>query len=300
MKLKLLVIPLLASLISLNANATSVLYKSFDNLVDESEHVIGGVVSDMQAKAYKNGEIYTVITFKDAYIVTDAGEVPTNRPIHIRYKGGEVIVRNKKGENVGVEGIHANGTPELNIGENVILFVNKNGIADMPIYGWEQGVFYVDGSGGINDARNLPVVGLDGADILVKKGNAIVSKNKTKYVSASELKSGNAELLESDGGKDVVIDNVQENAMAVQKLSSYNAIHISNFISMIQERKAARTGKGGIVKADNASLFKLPPVHSDKSSRAANGNKVIAPQATKGSNGTVAPLVQPKTNDKGE
>ncbi len=71
MKLKaLVVVAMIAAVHTFSAHATAVLYKNFDNLVDESDHVVGGTIVDTTSTKHQNGEIHTVVTLGKAFLVT--------------------------------------------------------------------------------------------------------------------------------------------------------------------------------------------------------------------------------------
>jgi hypothetical protein len=302
MKIRLVLMPVLAVILSINAHATTVLYKNFDNLVDGSDDVVGGSIASMVAKKHKNGEIYTVVTLTNAFIINETGKTTTNRPIKIRYKGGEVSLPGKSGATKGVEGLYLSGTPELAVGEQVILFISNNGTADMPIYGWEQGLFHIDGTQGVNDAKRLPVVALDGAHLVLKTPKGLVSKNKA-MPNRNAGKGTDAVLISSDGGADIVVNNEQANIAMLDKLSSYSAMHVSNFVSMIQERKAMKTGIATQTVRHPSALFTLPEVSSIQASAHINArNSLQSPLTTQGSvnKNPVKPTSRPKHNDIGE
>lgn len=302
MKIRLIAIPILALILSLNAHATTVPYKNFDSLVDESDNVVGGTVANMTSNKHKDGEIYTVVTLTDAFTITETGKTATNRPIKIRYKGGEVALPGKSGGDAGVEGLYVSGTPELAVGENVILFLSNNGIADMPIYGWGQGLFHIDGAEGINDAKRLPVVALDGAHLVLKTPNGLVSRNKA-MPNRKVGKGADAVLMNSDGGEDIVINNEQANVATLDKLSSYSAMHVSNFVSMIQERKAMKAGMVAKAVKRPAVLFTLPEVSGIQASAGMKaGNSRQTPLTTQGpvDEKPVKPISRPGRNDNGE
>lgn len=298
-----MVMAVLASTLSLHSHATTVLYKNFDNLVDESDHVVGGTVSNMKARYHRDGAIYTTIILTNAFVVSETGKTETTKPIKIRYKGGEVEVYGKNGEVPGVEGLRSHGTPELTLGEQVILFVKNNGIADMPIYGWGQGLFYIDESQGVNDAMHAPVVGLDGPHLVRKTSKGLSSNKRVMPNKNADKGPASAVLVSSDGGEDIVITNAQENDAALDKLSNYSAMHVSNFVSMIQERKAMKKNKTGKPEKDLSDLFTLPEVSSAQtkaSAKVSNSKDMPAAAHSSIDEIPVKPLSKPEHEDKGE
>lgn len=247
-------------------NATTVLYQDFNQLVDNSDHVVGGTVAKIESKQLgndkKGGDIFTVITLEEAYVVDASGKEQLRNKVKLRYKGGVVNLYDKDGKTViGEEGSLANGTPQFQVGEQVILFVSNNGVANMPFTGWGQGVFRVGADGGIRDVDHHPVVGLEGTDIVTETENGLMARGKPLEENrASALKAARPTLLESEGGEDTLVTSESIEEKHMRTLQQYLPMDVSNFISMIQERKAAQEAKG--IKsqraADRSSLFVLP------------------------------------------
>ncbi len=254
------------------AHATTVPYKNFDNLVDEAEHVVLGTISEMNVKKQK-GEIYTVITLKQASTIGSTGQTKTKKPIQIRYKGGALYQHGRNGQIIGVEGSMADGTPELSVGDRVILFISNNGIADMPIHGWGQGVFHIDEAEGVNDVDRTPVVGIDGANIVLKAQNGLLINGRS-VITKTLSNAATPVLLDSDGGADTLVTGEKETESANNKLASYSAMHVSNFVSMIQERKAMKTDRLMSSTESTSSLFTLPDITERNADASMTGRSV--------------------------
>jgi len=266
MKFLIVAVAVLASTLSLDVHATTVLYKNFENLVDESDHVVGGTVSSIKAKYHRDGEIYTTIILKSAFIISEKGKTLTRKPIKIRYLGGEVEEHGEHGEVIGGEGSHLSGTPALDLGEDVILFLSHNGRADMPIYGWGQGVFRIDESGGVHNATHAPVIGLDGPHFVhkISKGLSSNRRPRTKHTVAKGHITSIVTDLED--GEDISTSQESKNDLTRDHFSGYSAIDISSFVSMIQERKAitkkhkSKKHKTKKSKRHRSHLFTLPEI----------------------------------------
>lgn len=295
MKLKALVlVATIAAVHTFSAHATTVLYKNFDNLVDESDHVVGGTIVDTTSTKHQNGEIYTVVTLGNAFLVTDAGTNDTDRPVKIRFKGGSAPIFDDAGEQIGEEGVRAHGAPEFTVGKKVVLFVSHNGKAEMPIHGWKQGFFYINDYDEIVDADGNPIVGFDGADIVRGTLNGPVPDGKPP--AKNQAPKGKPTITDSDGGRDTILPE-QANARAKRLTANNVPVHVSNFLSMVQERKAIGRTIGGQAK-DPAGLFDLPTID-------ANANKHVRINDDLGTPG--APVNPPEPpasrsapNDKGE
>lgn len=292
----------------LTAQATTVLYKNFNNLVDESDHVVGGTVSKTVSKKERNGEIFTVVTLKDAYIVNEMGTINANKPVLIRMKGGDVPLYNAAGKQIGVEGVHAHGAPELFQGAKVILFISNNGRAEMPIYGWQQGVFYVNESGNVMDAENVPVVGLDGAHIVRGTPQGPVS-NGRRSIATRTSQGGAAAvptLIDSHGGKDTLLSTANDTRTVSPAISAV-PVHVSNFLSMIQERRRGiNQERTRTLSRDTADLFELPPIDhakANKSVRPDNArldSEMGSPNPSTGSEKLQPPRSRPTQDASGE
>lgn len=267
MKLKTLAVATLAAIYSLSAQATTVLYKNFEELVDDSDYIVGGTVAETKSTKHQNGEIFTVVTLQESFLVSEAGTDNANKPVKIRFKGGSVPVLDDNGESVGVEGVHAHGAPEFELGQKVILFVSNNGVADMPIYGWKQGLFYVNENDEITDADGLPVVGFDGANIVRGTANGPVSAGKPP--SKKRDPTGIPKIIDSDGGIDTILPNANASDVAKEKVANAVPVHVTNFLSMIQERRAIARNDKGVPPKNPNELFELPAIDF------ANANKHV-------------------------
>ena len=289
MKFK-LALALICTLFFCNANATTVLYQDFNQLIDNSQHVVVGKVKKVKVKkAKKDGEIYTTILLQNAYTVESGGPEPLNSTVKIRFKGGQIEIKDKNGKGIGTEGYELVGAPKLEEGDKVLLFVENNGVADMPIYGWGQGVFKIDDSESIKDVRNNPVVGFDGADIisntpegLMARGQLLSQENTVSSVQSSAQPS----IITTDGGEDTPITPVEQQTTKLKKSSSLLPIHSSNFVSMIQERKAINESKGLKIKGakqgkgfDKRSLTDVPEIEEFNFAEDAASSQVIEGKA---------------------
>jgi len=260
-----------------SAYATTVPYSNFDQLIEKSDHIVKGIVKDVRSKKHKEtGNFYTVVKLKRASIIDDTGEKRTWRLVKLRYEGGVVdIIEN--GQKVGEEGMTLSGTPEFVVGEEVIIFVRKNGRAKMPITGWQQGIFKISKTGTISNYSGLPVVGLQGSDVMLKTENGIVSSNAAsspvgRAVLSSKLEK--PELLYSEGGEDTLVSHrvatsFTQSAISEKKLNLLkraSPMSVSAFVAMIQKRKAHSSGASYRLSAKGSSdsaastndLFSLP------------------------------------------
>jgi hypothetical protein len=229
------------------ANATTVLYQNFNQLVDSSEHVVLGTVKNVVANKKNDGDIYTVITLQESSTVTTVGRTPLNRIVKIRIKGGTIEIKDKMGNVIGEETLLTHGVPEFSTGEKVVLFVSKNGVSDMPIVGWGQGVFRIDGKNSIRNVNNQPVVGLSGADLITLTDQGLMARGQylSQKTGSDRSTSEGIQLISSTGGADKLVTHratenaVSKKGVAVIRESNQIAFDKANFISMIQERLAS-------------------------------------------------------------
>ncbi len=279
MKLKgFIIVCMLGFFFTYTVQATTVAYKTFNELIDESQYVIGGIIEKINSKRYRNNQVFSVITIKNAYTITSTGIIPIERKVIIRYAGGEVRLLNKDGNAKGTEAVFAHGTPEFNQKDEVILFISHNGTASMPIYGWGQGVFRINKDGGVLAEDRAPVVAINGADIVTRNAEGLWARGKLLHRKNFHTKTTEQpSIIDSEGGSDLIesdqasqIDNdgiLDENSRLFQS----ETMDIHEFESMIQERKAetenAKIEKGfAPVEPDLSSLITLSDLNTDGSS----------------------------------
>jgi hypothetical protein len=115
---------------ALQAGATTIPYKSFADLVRESDAVVSARVANIESKYDKEKEIFTFVTLDQIETLSGSYAAPT---LTLRFRGGEV-------EN---DVLHIAGSPKFEPNENVIVFVHGNGRYMVPVVGWTQGVFRI-------------------------------------------------------------------------------------------------------------------------------------------------------------
>ena len=115
-----------------NAQATTVIPPSFDELVDQAQIIFQGTVTDTQSQWAGEGgnrRIVTYITFKvDEAIKGEPGATYT-----IRMLGGTV----------GDETMEVTDAPKFKVGDRDIVFVENNGSQFIPLVGIMHGRFRV-------------------------------------------------------------------------------------------------------------------------------------------------------------
>ncbi|GJQ57526.1 MAG: hypothetical protein D8M57_18935 [Candidatus Scalindua sp. AMX11] len=285
------IVGLIFAVFPYNLKATTILYSSFNELIDNSQHVVEGIVNEIESMPLgrKNqkedksrsgnkksigtkgrlGDIFTVITLTDAVLIDANGKEKLKEKVKLRIRGGVLDIMDDDGQTViGEEGVIAEGTPYFEVGEHVILFITNNGIADIPFNGWGQGVFRVDETGQISDSSNNPIIGLAGADLVTKTDEGLMVKGE--YIDGTAptgLKAVEPVLVDSDGGEDSIISSeelLHEDKNG--KRQDFRPISAEEFTSIIQERKSllANQGVNGRKTSDLSRLFVLPDVVSEK------------------------------------
>ena len=147
---------ILLSLFTVNLNATTIVYKTLNQLIDESDYAVGGTISNTSSSQHNGGNIYTTLSLQDAYFVTESGSIPTNKTIKIRYLGGEVEIG--EGKNKRIIGQTVAGMPGFKKNEKIFVFLKNNGTEDVPFYGFSQGIFFIDNNDGLLNAYGKKII----------------------------------------------------------------------------------------------------------------------------------------------
>jgi hypothetical protein len=148
----------LAFAFSIHASATSVPYKSFDELIKEAEGIVAGRVVATESQYSPQKDIYTFVTFDRLEILAGSYQDST---LILRFKGGQV----------GNDILHVDGCPEFKVNDRVVLFVSGNGRYMVPLVGWTQGVFRIvqDAATGqqlVNDYEGNRVLGIQAGHVI--------------------------------------------------------------------------------------------------------------------------------------
>jgi hypothetical protein len=197
-------------LFAVHAQATTRLYKSFNDLVTESQGIVQGTVRSVEVAYDEQGKnIYTFVTFDQLHI------------IHGRYDQNEFVIRLEGGQ-VG-EAIYALvGSPEFAPEERVILFLRGNGESMVPLVGWTQGVFQV----AYDDAT--------GQDVLLDyDGNRVLGLNGEHLETEAEVPQ---EAMPVQG----FIETIQQHLEAQTKESvPIQTVPVGHFPPAVEPQEAA-------------------------------------------------------------
>ncbi|WP_320824088.1 hypothetical protein [Reinekea sp.] len=243
------------------AQATTVLYQNLNQLVDTSQHVLTGLITQMDAEQAADGDIYTTLVLQNAARITAAGATPIAKAVTLRFKGGSVAQLDKKQRQVGEQTLLTHGAPEFSLGDSLVVFVSHNGVADMPFVGFSQGVFKVNARQEVLTAQQEPIVGFQGADLISETAQGLMARGQflAARTTAEQQSAEGVQLLSSDGGLDRLVQRsvATNRAALMQRQRSYAPVDVRNFVSMIQERKAQQLQTHGASIAAQPSLNDL-------------------------------------------
>jgi len=199
-------------------NATTVLYQSFDDLVQNADGVISGTVSEIQYRKKKN-DIYTYVTLTE--IVVHDGGVYSDKEFTFRMLGGTI----------GDRTLSVVGSPKFSLDEKVILFISQNGKRIVPIVGWEQGVFKVK----INELNNENFI-TDSND------NQVYDIDNKGKIHKIHNKKSELHLIDANNGK--YIENHTKTTLKSNKAMKKDA-----FITKLKERVQKKKYKNKKIKS---------------------------------------------------
>lgn len=148
---------------SLQLGATTLAYKGFNDLVKESDGIVSGRVAKIESQYNKEKDIYTFVTLDQLNVL---GGSYNGATLTLRFHGGKV-------EN---DILQVEGSPEFEVNQNVVLFVQGNGRAMAPVVGWTQGVFRLvkdskTGQQVVNDHEGNLVTAVQGGMVIKEMVN---------------------------------------------------------------------------------------------------------------------------------
>lgn len=115
---------------SIQLGGTTLPFKTFDDLVAESDGIVAGRVAGIESHYSPDREIYTFVTFDQLDVLGGS------------YQGSALTLRLSGGQ-VGNDILRVVGSPRFELNERVVLFVHGNGRYMAPLVGWTQGVFRI-------------------------------------------------------------------------------------------------------------------------------------------------------------
>lgn len=229
-----LAIALALTAVSQHSSATTLVYKSFNDLMKESDGVIAGHVVSVNSQYSANKEIYTFITLDQLDVLSGSYGEST---LTIRVKGGQV----------GNDISHIVGSPEFTEGEKVVLFINGNGQNMVPLTGWTQGVFRVSQDPAtaqevLKDSDGNRVVGLQNGQVLrdmsVQPEATILKQSSGVLAAAQSQYEGDGGASDSKQTPTVAVQAVQANA-----LKSAPSLSAASFRDTVKNSASLRQSK---------------------------------------------------------
>ena len=239
-------------LLSAMAHATTVVKKTFDDLLKESDAIVLGTVSDVASQYVgEKKDIVTHVTLSNLTVLHGALAAST---LVLRQEGGDV-----QGDVVHIE-----GSPVFSKGDRVIVFIKGNGTEMIPFVGWTQGVFRVFQDSAtkkerITDHEGNHVTGIKDNDFVrdvVKAPEARIMSKDGKLSSETQ----------ADGGKSDDRNPVSARFGRVALPSE--AMAVQDFLGAIQKGVKDRALKGKtITSADPSTASARPPHKVDAPAR---------------------------------
>jgi hypothetical protein len=265
--------------LSLPSSATTLLYKSFNDLMKEADAVVAGHVVSVNSQYNTNKEIYTFVTLDGVEVLSGSYQDST---LTIRLKGGTV----------DKDISHVIGSPEFTEGEHVVLFISGNGKYMVPLVGWTQGVFRIGQDPAtslevVKDADGNRVVGIQNGQVLrdpIAQPEATILRQTSGVAAAQSQYEGSAGASDSrqSGNAAGVAAQAQTSAFKNAPTLSANA-----FRALVRSSAALRESKGA-VSSVRVMDFSVP-----------NANADVSPEGKPAVNaaGQAGAPVLPKRND---
>jgi len=239
-------------LFSTSMLATTLKYKSLDDLVVEATNIVKGEVTNISTIKV-NKENFTDVTLSNVFFITDIALEMSPQDITLRLYGGVVD---------GV-GMGYSGTPLFSVGQKIIAFTKKNGIYSIPIVGWEQGIIHIDNNNRVTDYYDNAITKINGKHLEKDVKNTPITRiynDKTKkfttQIRTSKVNTKQQSTIPAAIGikQTAFIKNIQ--------------LRLKKRPAIINAMQTNATGKTAIIKsitnaqvtADRNNLFILPPV----------------------------------------
>lgn len=175
---------------------------SIEELVEESSYVVSGVVESSDPIDV-NGNIYTIVSIENASFITELGQLAAKDSVKIKVIGGEIPII-EDGIEVGIDGQYVDGAPEFTVGEEVVVFINKDAGSLSSVTGLNQGLFRID--------SNNQVLNHNYQNVLSLNSGIITSENSHQHdnISSENLNDNDVYIIASDGGDDLPSETLDQ------------------------------------------------------------------------------------------
>ncbi|WP_137940071.1 hypothetical protein [Chitinivorax sp. B] len=232
---KLALVSMLPLLYTAQAGSTTLLYKSFDDLIKEADGIVMGRIGRVEARYDNRRDIYTLVTLDQVKVLDGNYARPM---LTLRLKGGRI----------NNEIIHMDGSPEFEAGQRVVLFVKNNGRDLVPLVGWGQGMFRIVADAAsrqdvIHDSDNNPVVAVQAGHVdkdMVNAPEANILGARKPLSAAAQISAGRTETGEMT-------------PMTAAAMLPRPAMSVQAFIDAINQssaRLAAKVARPALLSAD--------------------------------------------------
>jgi hypothetical protein len=256
---------------ALQAGATTIPYKSFTDLVRESDAVVSGRVANIESRYSKEKEIYTFVTLDQVSTLSGSYAAPA---LTLRFRGGQV-------DN---DVLHIIGTPKFEASENVIVFVHGNGRYMVPLVGWTQGVFRIsrDSATGremVTDHERNAVFGIQNGALLKERRNLpeaqIIGQRQAPGASAAGEAAGGS--VDYHAPTSPGVDFAIAPGAAIQTPIAGSPMTVDAFVNAI--RTSPRAGRAVAVRSVGPNDVDASPENTDA---LAVGTAVARPESAQG------------------
>lgn len=232
---KLALVSMLPLLYTAQAGSTTLLYKSFDDLIKEADGIVMGRIGRVEARYDNRRDIYTLVTLDQVKVLDGNYARPM---LTLRLKGGKIHN----------EIIHMDGSPAFEAGQRVVLFVKNNGRDLVPLVGWGQGMFRIVTDAAsrqdvIHDSDNNPVVAVQAGHVdkdMVNASEANILGARKPLSAAAQISAGRTETGEMT-------------PMTAAAMLPRPAMSVQAFIDAINQssaRLAAKVARPALLSAD--------------------------------------------------
>ena len=234
MRIKTLTVIILAALSVVFGGHAHALEKSmsFDKTIISSEYVVVGSIENLASDVSKIGNIFTVAEIGNVSVLTANGEIPINGSLPIYFIGGVIPNPDYKAGDGSFKYklSYMSGTPYMNTGDKLILFISGNGDAYLPFVGNESGVLRVaeEGHVTLNDGRAVTSLGSD-----LKVESARRSEFVKLINSSSKVEDFIPEQLDPSGSR-VSVSSLIDYVARVRKNSGIEeSLGINDLVNVI-------------------------------------------------------------------
>ena len=252
--------------------ATVLVHKNFKDLVYEADGILIGTVERIDYRETDGGRIFTFVTLGELKVIN--GEL-TEATLTLRMEGGE------SGWWIWYRRHVVTGSPQISLGDELLLFLRGNGTNVVPLVGWGQGMFRIvneqdTGKAIVMDSVGNRVLGVADGNLIKEQRfpseAAVVHLDQPGLMS--ELPKGGAGT--SEGGETIQLDGPGAD------LPDKDAMTLESFIAAIEAG----------IKFINKQSRPIASVTKRDEIQAAD-NRVVAPEGVDSSQGEPVELLAP-------